>query len=110
MIRIAKCHESRGYIRVKKWPNVEKLGNFNGGKTEKLTSREDIQLTETRIFVSPFLLCFSSASLMSRYVDIEVFNCLKCQNFHNCDINQGMSYAIFHFLCFYLFSCHLTAL
>jgi len=30
--RVAECHGSRGYIRVKKWLNVEKLGNFNGGK------------------------------------------------------------------------------
>ena len=28
--RVAEC---RGYIRVKKWLNVEKLSNFNGGKS-----------------------------------------------------------------------------
>ena len=32
LVRVAECHGSRGYIRVKKWLNVEKLGNFNGGK------------------------------------------------------------------------------
>ena len=31
--RVAKCYGSRGYIRVKKWLNVEKMGNFNGGKS-----------------------------------------------------------------------------
>ena len=31
--RVAECHGSRGYIHVKKWLNVEKLGNFNGGKS-----------------------------------------------------------------------------
>ena len=31
--RVAECHGSRGYIRVKNWLNVEKLGNFNAGKS-----------------------------------------------------------------------------
>ena len=31
--RVEKCHGFRGYIRVKNWLNVEKFGNFNGGKT-----------------------------------------------------------------------------
>ena len=31
--RVAECHGSCGYIRIKKWLNVEKLGNFNGGKS-----------------------------------------------------------------------------
>ena len=28
LARVAECHGSRGYIRVKKWLNVEKLGNL----------------------------------------------------------------------------------
>ena len=32
--RVAECHGSRGYIRVKKWLNVDvELGDFDGGKS-----------------------------------------------------------------------------
>ena len=31
--RVTECHGSCGYIRVKKWLNVEKLGNLNGGES-----------------------------------------------------------------------------
>ena len=31
--RVAECHGFRGYILVKKWLNLEKLGNFHGGKS-----------------------------------------------------------------------------